>query len=436
MIINNDGSSDVDHSGRIWLHAFYHSVVVCIGAGALALPFATSHLGYIGAVVVALLVSSGSYYTATLLISLQTPDQGTYSEVADAIMGGTWFSRRVVRPFQLLYLFPISAVFLVLGGNAMYEMDKIINGNTAILSEKVYVSIMSIVVFCLSLLPDLSSAWQISLLGFVSAIVIVLYASIGPIVLIANHQNEDVNHNGRPDDTNLTKIMGIFSAIGNFIFAWGYHVVMPDIQASLHDHATVDAHGDMMKATTFAYSLSTPFFIMISLVGYAAYGDDVAQEVLDSFYGHMPDAALIVLWMFIIFKVATEGSVFNMGAFTLIRDMFKLSIEEDHVDHHPRNKKIDFVCRFLWVAAATLVAMYMPLFSDLQGLTGAISTTPLSFIIPVILWNRMHRDTVPKWRLIAHYTFMAIFIILATCAFIGVIYDVIKNIEDGTLYDR
>ena len=48
----------------------------------------------------------------------------------------------------------------------------------------------------------------------------------------------------------------------------------------------------------------------------------------------------------------------------------------------------------------------------------------------------MHRDTVPKWRLIAHYTFMAIFIILAMCAFIGTIYDVIKNIRDGTLYDR
>ena len=138
MIIN-----DNDHSGRIWLHAFYHSVVVCIGAGVLALPFATSHLGYIGAVVMALLVSSGSYYTATLLISLQTPDQGTYSEVADAIMGGTWFSRRVVRPFQLLYLFPISAVFLVLGGNSMYEMDRIINGNVPIISEKVYEVIVS-----------------------------------------------------------------------------------------------------------------------------------------------------------------------------------------------------------------------------------------------------------------------------------------------------
>lgn len=67
-------------------------------------------------------------------------------------------------------------------------------------------------------------------------------------------------------------------------------------------------------------------------------------------------------------------------------------------------------------------------------MTAAISTTPLSFIIPIILWNRKHRETVPKWRLIAHYIFMAIFIILAACAFVGVIYDVMKNIENGTLY--
>jgi len=135
---------DGHHSGRVWLHAFYHSVVVSIGAGVLSLPYATAHLGYVGAVAMALIVSSGSYYTATLLISLQTPDQGTYSEVADAIMGGTWFSKRVVRPFQVLYIFPISAVFLVLGGNAMYEMDRITNGNdSTALSQKVWVSIVS-----------------------------------------------------------------------------------------------------------------------------------------------------------------------------------------------------------------------------------------------------------------------------------------------------
>jgi hypothetical protein len=135
---------DGHHPGRIWLHAFYHSIAVAIGAGVLSLPYATAHLGYAGAVAMALIVSSGSFYTATLLISLQTPDQGTYSEVADGIMGGTWFSRRVVRPFQMLYLFPIAAVFLVLGGNAMYEMDIITNGDgNSSISKKVWVSIVS-----------------------------------------------------------------------------------------------------------------------------------------------------------------------------------------------------------------------------------------------------------------------------------------------------
>jgi amino acid permease len=223
---------------------------------------------------------------------------------------------------------------------------------------------MAVVVFFLSLLPDLSSAWQISFLGFVSAIVIILFAAIVPIIVIASGENEDVTY-GRPTgvDTNLDFIMGVFGAIGNFIFAWGYHVIMPDIQASLHDHDTADAHRDMTKATTFAYSISTPFFIMISVLGYAAFGADVADDVLDSFSGYVPDAALFALWLFIIFKVATEGSVFNQGAFTLIRDIFGLAIEDDHVDHHPRNKKLDFFCRFLWVAATTLVAIYLPLVS-------------------------------------------------------------------------
>ena len=223
---------------------------------------------------------------------------------------------------------------------------------------------MAVGVFFLSLLPDLSSAWQISCLGFISAIVIVLFATIGPIVVLASGENEDVTH-GRPTgvDTNLDFIMGVFAAFGNFIFAWGYHVIMPDIQASLHDHNTADAHRDMTKATTFAYSLSTPFFIMISVLGYAAFGDNVAEDILDSFTGYLPGAALFVLWLFLIFKVGTEGSIFNQGAFTLIRDIFGLAIEEDHVDHHPRNKKLDFLCRFLWVVATALLAIYLPLVS-------------------------------------------------------------------------
>ena len=33
---------DDQHSEWLWLHAFYHSVVVCIGTGILALPHAVS----------------------------------------------------------------------------------------------------------------------------------------------------------------------------------------------------------------------------------------------------------------------------------------------------------------------------------------------------------------------------------------------------------
>jgi len=33
---------DDQHSEWVWLHAFYHSVVVCIGTGILALPYAVS----------------------------------------------------------------------------------------------------------------------------------------------------------------------------------------------------------------------------------------------------------------------------------------------------------------------------------------------------------------------------------------------------------
>ena len=90
-----------------------------------------------------IIVACGSYYTALSLISLQTPSQGTYSEVAAGIMGNR-FSKVVVRPFQFLLFFSLSPVFLLVGGTAMQTMEGLTEGGGDI-SLKIWITVVSFI---------------------------------------------------------------------------------------------------------------------------------------------------------------------------------------------------------------------------------------------------------------------------------------------------
>lgn len=418
---------DPNHTKYVWLHAFYHSVVVCIGTGILGLAHATAYLGYIGMAFLMTFVAICSYYTANLLIVCQTSSsEGTYSEVAETIMGKR-FAIWCVRPFQFLAFFCFQPTFIVVGSQSMVALDGL--DGTQILPGNIWSITMGLIIFVLSLVPDLSKAWQISLFGFIAAIMIAFYSILGSGIAVAMNnttENEDIINFGRPSkvgDSTIGYTMGVLSSFGSIIFAYGYHVIMPDIQASLHDHNTKDANKDMKKATTTAYILAYPAYLLSALIGYTAFGSDVEGDVLLSLNNVLPKAAMYVIFCFVIIKVATEASVLNQGAFTLIRDIVGLTIEDDHVDHHPRNKGMDYTIRTIWVLIGTIIAIYVPIFEDLSVIGAAVAITPLSFIIPIILWNTKNKETVSTRVLLFHYMFMLLYFFFAIMALTGAFYD-------------
>ena len=71
-------------------------------------------------------------------------------------------------------------------------------------------------------------------------------------------------------------------------------------------------------------------------------------------------------------KTSTEAAVYNQAAFTLTRDITGLTIDSDHTDHHPRNWKIDFVMRFVYVTAAACIAVFIPFVSSLKLIMHAL----------------------------------------------------------------
>ena len=217
----------------------------------------------------------------------------------------------------------------------------------------------------LSLLPDLNRAWQISVMGALAAFIITGYSIGGSCVALFDDSISETVEFDRPPATDGSKdqIFALMASFGDILFGYGFHAVLPDIHASLHHHSTKDSKTDMKKAITAAFSFSYPAYLVVALVGYAAFGYNVNTNVLLSINNVLPKEAMYPVWVFVTVKTATEAAVYNQAAFTLTRDIFGLTLDSDHVDHHPKNWKLDIVIRFVWVTLAALVAVYVPFVS-------------------------------------------------------------------------
>jgi amino acid permease len=216
------------------------------------------------------------------------------------------------------------------------------------------------IVVLLSLLPDLNHIWQLSAVGCLAAFMIIGYCIAGSSVAISEGFETDM---GRPDDEPIHSTFKTFTAFGEILFGYGFHALLPDIQASLHDHDTKDAHKDTKKAVTASFAIAGPAYLIVGVLGYAAFGSSVESNLLLNVDDVLSTSALYVIWLFVAVKTAAEGAVFNQAAFTLIRDIIGLSIESDRVDHHPKNWIWDSILRIFYVGLATLVAIFVPFVS-------------------------------------------------------------------------
>jgi amino acid permease len=219
----------------------------------------------------------------------------------------------------------------------------------------------------LSLLPNLNRAWQVSVVGAFAAFLIVGYSIGGSVVALIDSASDDGTPIVYEQPLSATEDpvykFTLMSSFGSIMFGYGFHAILPDIQASLHDHNTKDSKTDMKKAVTAAFGFSYPAYIIVALIGFAAFGYQVESDVLSNINNVLSKDAMYVIWIFVTIKTSAEAAVFNQAAFTLTRDVTGLTIDSDHINYHPRNWKIDLCMRFVYVIAAACIAVFIPIVS-------------------------------------------------------------------------
>lgn len=364
-----------------WHHAFYHTTTSVLGVAALvALPYSFAYLRWSGGIVLLLAATIVSFLSGVLLIQVQEPHHRTYSEIADSIMGDG-FSIYYVRPFQALLFFQVAVIDALVTGQSMQAMDQLsTNDGTSRISSSWWIVIAGVLVFLLALIPTLSQMWQLSLFGTLTAVGGELTLVIGCAVALANHSTQDITF-GRPPvsdgQTNATLdfTMGVLNAFGLLAFAYGGHSVLPDIQASLHQTDVADSHRSMRKGLIAAYAIVFPSYLVICVIGYAAFGAEVSSFLPTDLNTHVPNSLITAIYVFLVTNTLALGAVYIQAAFTLMDDIFPCL--RDPYDSGRYNLR-QLVARFVFVALATFTAVALPFFGYLSALSGAICFTPLT----------------------------------------------------------
>ena len=142
-----------------------------------------------------------------------------------------------------------------------------------------------------------------------------------------------------------------------------FHALLPDIQASLGEVKEGDVHKDMTKAVTVAVIIDYACSVSIALLGFVAFGVDVASNVWESVTVHLSPAIMYTIWTVLVIKTLTEAAVYNQAAFALFRDIVGIA-----------ENRFNFGMRLLYIVASVLVAIYVPYFGDLCSVVGTVAS--------------------------------------------------------------
>ncbi|KAK6945949.1 Amino acid transporter, transmembrane domain [Dillenia turbinata] len=404
--LDEDGHPERDGT---WMSASAHIITAVVGSGVLSLGWATAQLGWIFGPAALFIFAGVTWFAAKLLVACnKSPDPITgkrnycYMDVVKANLGR--FEVKLCGLAQYGNLIGATIGYTITSGISISAMVKTIcvhkHGNQAKChgSTQLYIIIFGCIELLLSQTPNFH---KLSFLSILAAIMSFSYSFIGIALCIERIIG------GNPVQTSLTgvivgvdvtsqeKVWKVLEAIGNIAFAYGFSMILVEIQARQDTLKSGPSKNKVMqKATTVGVSVTTVFYVLCGTLGYAAFGNNAPGNILTEFETSK------FFWLVEIANIAVV--VHLLGAFQVFAQPFFQFVERKCADKWPESGFINtthpihipmvgkyevnffpLVWRSIYVIMATLVAVILPFFNEVLGLLGAIAFWPLTVFLPV-----------------------------------------------------
>ncbi|KAK6945945.1 Amino acid transporter, transmembrane domain [Dillenia turbinata] len=443
-----------------WLSASAHIITAVIGSGVLSLTWAVAQLGWLAGTLSLFAFAVITWFAAWLLADSNRPDPTTgkrnhvYMDVVRSNLGG--FRVTFCGIAQYTNLVGVSIGYTI---TAAMSMVAVVRSNClhkyghdagCHISYYPYMIIFGAIQLIFSQIPNFH---KLSFLSYLASIMSFTYATIGIGLAIAKVSSEG-NHvetslGGTKvgiDVSAADKIWKIFQSLGNIAFTYTFSNVLVEIQASsfmnsffsvgvsdtIQTTPAKPAHKAMKKASTVGIFVTTLFYALCGLVGYAAFGNNAPGNFLS-------DGFTEPYWLIDFANVCI--AVHLMGAYQVFAQPLYQIVEKKCAEkwpesgfimntypiHIPMCGKPEFnlfhlVWRSAYVAVMSLVAIILPFFNDFVGLMGALAFWPLTVFLPIEMYiarQKLRRFSVP-WICLQTLSMLCLIVsILATVASIN-----------------
>ncbi|TVU31049.1 hypothetical protein EJB05_22714, partial [Eragrostis curvula] len=377
--------ADKEKEGRgTWRHAAFHvATMIATPAAYAPLPFAVASLGWplgVSSLVIGTLVTWCSSLVVASLWQWDGEKHTTYQLLAKSIFGrwGYWY----VSFFQQVASVGNNIALLIAAGSSLKAVYKLYHTtDDGAMTLQQFILLFSALELLLSQLPDIHSLrWlnaicTASTIGFAGT-------SIGVTIYdgyLTGRKEVDYSLQGNT----ATKIFRSFNALGTIAFSFG-DAMLPEIQSTVRE----PVKANMYKGVSAAYTIIVVSYWTLAFSGYWAFGSQVQPYILSSLTA--PRWVIVMANLFAVIQITGCFQIYCRPTFAHFEEGVKLK----NVTGKSRIWRLMYTSTYM--AAITLVSAAMPFFGDLVSVCGAISFTPLDFVLPALMFLMTRKGNITE----------------------------------------
>jgi len=229
-----------------------------------------------------------------------------------------------------------------------------------------------------------------------------------------------------PRDYSLkgTKADRTFNAIGALAtIAFAYNTgILPEMQSTIRQPTTTNIY----KALGMQFTVGTFPFLVLTFVGYWAYGNAANPYLLLSLGG--PKSLVTIANAAAFLQAIVSLHIYATPMYEFMDTYFA---RKDQSDWSLHSMLVRFITRGTYITVSTFLGALLPFFGDFIALTGAMAAFPLESGIVHHMYLKVKGKGFSTWRLIWHWSIVVISAVLTIVTCVAAIHYIIS---DSTYY--
>ncbi|MBN3326494.1 VIAAT protein, partial [Atractosteus spatula] len=378
------------------------------GIFVLGLPYALLHSGYLGLLLIVLAAAICSYTGKILIACLYEENEdgqpirvrSTYEDIANACckqlfprLGG-----KIVNVAQVVELVMTCILYLVVSGNLMFHSFPYMPLSQAAWSVIAFLTLMP----CM-LIRNLRVVSKLSLLCSLAQFIITFIVITYCLTQIHRWSWRRIRFS-----INFEKFL---VSVGVIIFSYTSQIFLPTLEGNMK------SRGSFANMMTWTHFFACVFKTAFSVLAFLTWGEETKEVITDN----LPTTLRMVVNLCLLAKALLSYPLPFYAAAEVLQCCFlKLDLT------HPSVQNKALALRGCLLLLTFFMAMYMPHFSLLMGLTGSMTGAAMTFLLPSLFHLQL------KWQKLeikVKVLDISILVLGSLCSLSGVICSIKGLIE-------